>query len=208
MHLQVTSSCTSVYVDGSETRGALEAVVNVKYGSFSGSAHFTIWMPKLPLHIEMDDTKLSQIKGWRVPIEVNSITGQEEQFVEAQSHQSPSSFFTRRKRSKSNGFVEEDETSDNYSNLCGPRYQQTNVHVFAEFLAEDPDSGRKEYFPVRGTQLDVTELLVGRSLRITNNRIATLRGNVIQGRLPGKTEIKVYTKIFTLYLDYKTNIVF
>ena len=35
-YLQVSSSCTSVYVDGSETRGALNAEVKIKYGTFSG----------------------------------------------------------------------------------------------------------------------------------------------------------------------------
>ena len=34
--MQVSSSCTSVYVDGSETRGALNAEVKIKYGTFSG----------------------------------------------------------------------------------------------------------------------------------------------------------------------------
>ena len=33
---QVSSSCTSVYIDGSETRGALNAEVKIKYGTFSG----------------------------------------------------------------------------------------------------------------------------------------------------------------------------
>ena len=33
---QVSSSCTSVYIDGSETRGAISAEVKVKYGTFSG----------------------------------------------------------------------------------------------------------------------------------------------------------------------------
>ena len=59
---QVTSSCTSVYVDGSETRGAIKAEVTVKYGTLSGSAHFTVWYPKTPLNIQLDDNKLSQVK--------------------------------------------------------------------------------------------------------------------------------------------------
>ena len=31
--LQVSSSCTSIYVDGSESRGALSAAIDVSYGS-------------------------------------------------------------------------------------------------------------------------------------------------------------------------------
>ena len=180
-------------MDGSETRGALEATIDVKYGSFSGSEHFTVWMPKIPLHIDLGDTKLSQIKAWRVPSEPSPINNHEEEFPGDQSHSSALHYFTRKKRSKSNDIEVQNKVSSQYSSTCNPRYQQTKVRVFAEFSAEDPDSGRKEYFPVRGTQLDVTDLLVGRSLRISNSRIATLRGNIIQGRLPGKTEIKVHT---------------
>ena len=67
---QVSSSCTSVYVDGSETRGALNAEVNVKYGTYSGQRLFTVWMAAFPLHIELADAKLSLIKWWRVPADV------------------------------------------------------------------------------------------------------------------------------------------
>ena len=71
------------------------------------------------------------------------------------------------------------------------RYQQTTVRVFAKFLAQDPDSGRTEYFPSRSTESDVTDLVLGHGLRISNSGVATLRGNIIQGLSPGRTEIKV-----------------
>ena len=32
-----------------------------------GRAVFTVWMPETPLNINLDDTRLSQIKGWKVP---------------------------------------------------------------------------------------------------------------------------------------------
>ena len=67
---KVSSSCTSVYVDGSETRGALNAEVKVKYGTFSGHGFFTVWMAEIPLELEIPDTKLSQIKSWKVPASV------------------------------------------------------------------------------------------------------------------------------------------
>ena len=62
-------------------------------------------------------------------------------------------------------------------------------------MSKSFQDGRKEYFPSRGIQLDVTELLIKRSLRVTNSRIATLRGNVIYGRSPGKTDLKVRIQI-------------
>lgn len=72
------------------------------------------------------------------------------------------------------------------------RYQQTPVRVFAKFLAQDSDSGRTEYFPSRSTELDVTELVMGHGLRISNSGVVTLRdGNIVQGLNPGRTEIKV-----------------
>ena len=66
------------------------------------------------------------------------------------------------------------------------------MRVFAKFLAQDSDSGRTEYFPSRSTELDVTELVMGHGLRISNSGVATLReGNIVQGLNPGRTEIKV-----------------
>ena len=187
-------------MDGSEKRGALKATIDAKYGTFSGSEDFTIWMPKIPLHVELDDIKLSQIKSWYIPSEISPINIEEEELPGDQSQPSPSHYFTRKKRSKSNSIKLQKDISSLGIRSCTPRYQQTKVKVFAEFSAEDPDSGRKEFFPVRGTQLDVTELLIGRSLRISNSRIATLRGNIIQGRLPGKTEVKVYHQKFSAFM--------
>uniref|UniRef100_A0ABD2W4F5 Transmembrane protein 132C n=1 Tax=Trichogramma kaykai TaxID=54128 RepID=A0ABD2W4F5_9HYME len=65
--LKVSSSCSSVYVDGSEIRGSSNASVLVKYGTYTGLARFTVWMPEFPLEVSVVDTRLNQIKGWKVP---------------------------------------------------------------------------------------------------------------------------------------------
>lgn len=65
--LQVSSSCSSVYVDGSEIRGSSNASVLVKYGTYTGLARFTVWMPEFPLEVSVGDTRLNQIKSWKVP---------------------------------------------------------------------------------------------------------------------------------------------
>nr|CAD7430463.1 unnamed protein product [Timema monikensis] len=65
--LQVSSSCSSVYVDGSEIRGSSNASVLVKYGTYTGLAKFTVWMPEFPLEVNVADFRLSQVKGWKVP---------------------------------------------------------------------------------------------------------------------------------------------
>lgn len=56
-------------MDGSEVRGSSNASVLVKYGTYTGLAKFTVWMPEFPLEVTVGDTRLSQIKGWKVPEE-------------------------------------------------------------------------------------------------------------------------------------------
>ena len=56
-------------MDGSEIRGSSNASVLVKYGTYTGLARFTVWMPEFPLEVSVTDTRLNQIKGWKVPEE-------------------------------------------------------------------------------------------------------------------------------------------
>ena len=56
-----------MYVDGSEVRGSANATVVISYGNLAALASFTVWMPELPVEVSLPDTRLSQIKGWRVP---------------------------------------------------------------------------------------------------------------------------------------------
>lgn len=65
---QVSSSCDYVFVSGKESRGSMNARVTFRYDVLSASLEMTVWVPKLPLHIELSDARLSQVKGWRVPI--------------------------------------------------------------------------------------------------------------------------------------------
>ena len=75
--------------------------------------------------------------------------------------------------------------------MCKLRYQQSPVRIYAKFLAEDPDSGRKQYFLSRQTTLDVTDLVKG-SLRTTDVRIASIKGTIVKGHSFGKTEVQVF----------------
>lgn len=65
---QVSSSCDYVFVSGKESRGSMSARVTFTYEHLSAPLEMTVWVPKLPLHIELLDARLSQVKGWRVPI--------------------------------------------------------------------------------------------------------------------------------------------
>lgn len=67
--IKVSSSCSSVYVDGSEARGSSNASIVVRYGTYVGLAKFIVWMPEFPLEVAVADFRLSQIKGWKIPDE-------------------------------------------------------------------------------------------------------------------------------------------
>lgn len=62
--------------------------------------------------------------------------------------------------------------------------------VYARFLAADHDSGRVSYFVSRRTWLRVTDLVLS-LLRVSDPRIASLHGQVVQGRSTGRTEVQV-----------------
>lgn len=74
--------------------------------------------------------------------------------------------------------------------VCRLRYQQTSVEVYAHFLATDHESGRVSYLVNRRTWLRVTELVLP-CLRVSDPRIASLHGKVLQGRSMGRAEVQV-----------------
>jgi len=67
----VSSSCTSVYLDGSEVRGSTNASFTARYGNVESTSSVTVWVPELPLDIQVEDVKLNQIHGWKVPADRN-----------------------------------------------------------------------------------------------------------------------------------------
>ncbi|TNN69056.1 Transmembrane protein 132D [Liparis tanakae] len=77
VHFQgpVSDRCNFVFVDGKETKGKVKLVVNFTYSYLSAQLELNVWMPRLPLQIEVSDTELSQIKSWRVPILASKRTG-------------------------------------------------------------------------------------------------------------------------------------
>uniref|UniRef100_A0A182YEM9 Transmembrane protein 132E n=1 Tax=Anopheles stephensi TaxID=30069 RepID=A0A182YEM9_ANOST len=183
--IKVSSSCSSVYVDGSEVRGSSNASILVKYGTYSGLARFTVWMPEFPLEVSVVDFRLSQIKGWKIPEDHSTTNGK------------PNS---RKKRAYGNsgGWGHH---SDDFINgispergVCRARYQQSPVEVYARFVAVDQDSGRVSYLISRRTGLRVTDL-VQSLLRVADPKIASLRGRMLQGRAMGRTDVQVLSPI-------------
>uniref|UniRef100_A0A1B6D587 Transmembrane protein 132E n=2 Tax=Clastoptera arizonana TaxID=38151 RepID=A0A1B6D587_9HEMI len=188
--LKVSSSCSSVYVDGTELRGSWNASVLVKYGTYTGLARFTVWMPEFPLEVNVADFRLSQIKSWRVPAEHFRNDGKIKREVEDSKSKWSSGDL--------NGMITEDVDNsvdeDKQNPTCRLRFQQSPVEVYARFLAADHDSGRVSYFVSRRTWLRVTDLVLS-LLRVSDPRIASLEGQIVQGKSIGRTEVQVLSAI-------------
>ncbi|CAH0554668.1 unnamed protein product [Brassicogethes aeneus] len=162
--LKVSSSCGSVYVDGSEARGSVNGSVLVKYGTYTSLARFTVWMPEFPLDLQVADTRLSQLKSWRVPDYHPSVTKTR-----------------RKKRSYGNTWS---GNSDDLGNVvekpaCRLRYQQTPVDVYAHFMATDHESGRIRRSTGR-TEIQVLSPITSRvygakEIRVGNDKVGLSR---------------------------------
>lgn len=71
---------------------------------------------------------------------------------------------------------------------CHTAYQQALVEVYANFIV--PDDSHHQYLIHRKALLRVTDLVMA-SLRVADPTVASLRGNVVGGLKPGRTEIQV-----------------
>lgn len=60
-----------MFVNGKEMRGRVDTPVSFTHQHFTAQLEVTVWAPRLPLQIEISDTELSQVKGWRVPVAPN-----------------------------------------------------------------------------------------------------------------------------------------
>ncbi|NXH74834.1 T132A protein, partial [Hydrobates tethys] len=65
--LQVSDACDEVFVGGKESRGARGARVDFWSRRLHASLRFTVWAPLLPLRVQLGDTALEQVRGWRLP---------------------------------------------------------------------------------------------------------------------------------------------
>ncbi|XP_010227064.1 PREDICTED: transmembrane protein 132B isoform X2 [Tinamus guttatus] len=69
--IKVSNRCDSIFVNGKEMKSKVDTIVNFTYQHFTTQLEVTVWVPRLPLQIEISDTELSQIKGWRIPVTSN-----------------------------------------------------------------------------------------------------------------------------------------
>jgi transmembrane protein 132 len=68
---KVSNNCDSIFVNGKEMKSKVDTIVNFTHQHFTSQVEVTVWAPRLPLQIEISDTELSPIKGWRTPVASN-----------------------------------------------------------------------------------------------------------------------------------------
>ncbi|XP_033973548.1 transmembrane protein 132D [Trematomus bernacchii] len=173
--LKVSDRCDYVFMNGKEIKGKVKLVVNFTYSYLSAQLELNVWMPRLPLQIEVSDAELSQIKSWRVPI----LT------------------------SKRNGWNSEED--DRKGKGCMLQYQHALVRVLTHFVAEQADPrDPKAYFLGSDWQVDVTRM-VQYFMKVEDPRVARLQsGRVLSGRDLGTTTIQVFSPLSDAILAKKT----
>ncbi|KAM8812102.1 transmembrane protein 132D-like [Rhynchonycteris naso] len=175
---KVSDHCDYVFVNGKEMKGRVDAVVNFTYQHLSAPLHVTVWAPRLPLHIEVSDAELNQIKGWRVPIVPNHRPARDS---------------------------EEEEEDERKARGCALQYQHAMVRVLAQFVAESAAPGRPlAHLLGSDWQVDITEL-VNDFMQVEEPRIAELRGGqVLVGQELGMTTIQILSPLSDAILAEKT----
>ncbi|NXU46111.1 T132D protein, partial [Drymodes brunneopygia] len=175
---QVSDRCDYVFVNGKEMKGRVNVRVNFTYQHLSAPLEMTVWVPRLPLQIEVSDTELNQIKGWRVPI------------------------ISSKRPTRDSDDEDEDERR---GRGCTLQYQHATVRVLTQFVAEPPESGAPLSFLLGSDwQLDITDL-VRDFMQVEEPRIARLQdGQVLVGLELGMTTIQILSPLSDAILAEKT----
>ncbi|KAM6902723.1 transmembrane protein 132D [Xenentodon cancila] len=183
--VKVSERCNYIYVNGKETRGKSRVTLNFTYGFLSAQLEMSVWMPRLPLLIDVADPELSQIKGWRVPVT------------------------TGNRRST---WDSEEEEEMRKGRGCMLQYQHSTLRVLTPFVAQSDAevlpktvTGKEpvEYFLGSDWQVDVTNL-VRNSLKVADPDVARVHdGMVLQGRAVGTTAVQVLSPLTSSVLAEK-----
>ncbi|XP_032252279.1 transmembrane protein 132C isoform X2 [Phoca vitulina] len=176
--IKVSERCDYVFVNGKEMKGKVNAVVNFTYQHLSASLHITVWVPRLPLQIEVSDTELSQIKGWRVPIVASKRPTRES---------------------------EDEDEEERRGRGCSLQYQHATVRVLTQFVAEGAGPwGQLSHLLGPDWQVDITHL-VADFMKLEEPHVATLQDSrVLVGREVGMTTIQVLSPLSDSILAEKT----
>ncbi|XP_077776138.1 transmembrane protein 132B isoform X1 [Podarcis muralis] len=179
--IKVSDNCDAIFVDGKEMKSKVDTIVNFTYQHFTTQLEVTVWVPRLPLQIEISDTELSQIKGWRIPV-------------------------TSNKRPTRDS--DEDEDDEKKGRGCTLQYQHAMVRVLTQFVTESSDlGGQMTYMLGSEWQFDITDL-VADFMKVEESKVAKLQdGRVLIGREQGITTVQVLSPLSDSILAEKTVIV-
>ncbi|KAM9054965.1 transmembrane protein 132D [Megaptera novaeangliae] len=176
--IKVSDRCDYVFVNGKEMKGKVNAVVNFTYQHLTSPLEMVVWVPRLPLQIEVPDTELNQIKGWRVPTVSNKRPARDS---------------------------EEEDEDEKKGRGCALQYQHAMVRVLTQFVAEAAEpGGQLAHLLGSDWQVDITEL-VKDFMQVEEPRIAKLQGGqVLIGQELGMTTIQILSPLSDAILAEKT----
>ncbi|KAM9097942.1 transmembrane protein 132D [Sarcophilus harrisii] len=176
--IKVSDRCDYVFVNGKEMKGKVNVVVKFTYQHLSSPLEMTVWVPRLPLQIEVSDTELNQIKGWRVPIVSNKRPVRDS---------------------------DDEEEDERRGKGCALQYQHAMVRVLTQFVAEASDAGGQlAHLLGSDWQVDITDL-VNNFMQVEEPRIAKLQGGqVLIGQELGMTTIQILSPLSDAILAEKT----
>ncbi|XP_007565945.1 transmembrane protein 132C-like [Poecilia formosa] len=189
--IKVSERCDYVYVNGKETRGKKRVTLNFTYSFLSAQLEMSVWIPRLPLLIDVSDPELSQIKGWRVPVSAGSRR------------------YERVTDDNDGAYGQEERTE----NACVAQYQSTSLHVLTQFVTDAGDfrgameegrPGQQNFLLGTDWHVDVTQL-VKESLRVQDPTIAELlESQVLIGLSSGTTKLQVLSPLTSSVLAERT----
>uniref|UniRef100_A0A8D2LAG8 Transmembrane protein 132C n=1 Tax=Varanus komodoensis TaxID=61221 RepID=A0A8D2LAG8_VARKO len=176
--IKVSDRCDYVFVNGKEIKGKVNALVNFTYQYLSAPLQVTVWVPRLPLQIDVSDTELSQIKGWRVPVVSNKRPTRDS---------------------------EDEDEDERKGRGCTLQYQHAMVRVLTQFVAEDSSPwGQLTYLLGSDWQFDVTDLVTD-FMKLAEPHVARLQGGkVLIGQEVGMTMVQVLSPLSDSILAEKT----
>ncbi|XP_056387178.1 transmembrane protein 132A-like [Hyla sarda] len=176
--IQVSDGCDFLFVGGKETQGAVGVKVEFWLERLRSSLSLSLWVPLLPLRVEVSDTNLQRLPG------SGSLgNGMENEYEDYRR-----------------------SSSDPRGQHCYPRYQRALVRFLAYFVAHSMDEGNQlTYLLGSDWMLDVSPLVRSQAV-IRDQRIARLEkeGSVLIGQQPGVTSVEVRSPLSHSILGEQT----
>ncbi|KAM4031457.1 transmembrane protein 132A isoform 2-T2 [Anomaloglossus baeobatrachus] len=176
--IQVSDACDFLFVGGKETQGAVGVKVEFWLERLRSSITLSLWVPLLPLRVEVSDTNLQRLPGSRSF--GNTLENENDDY----------------RRS----------TSNHKGHVCRPQYQRAFVRFLANFVAHSLDgSNHLTYLLGSDWMLDVSPLIRSQAV-VSDQRIARLEeeGSVLIGQQPGVTSVEVRSPLSHSILGEQT----